>query len=86
MSPTRAEAFPADPPVTPALVAEHGLKDEEHRRIRAVAIGTVVVPGGRLRTWWRETEASWSVDHLRGIYHDAIPQRIGTFQVQEAAD
>ncbi|MBI2536518.1 MAG: phosphoribosylformylglycinamidine synthase subunit PurL [Gemmatimonadetes bacterium] len=36
MSPTRAEPFPGDPPVTPALVAEHGLNQEEYRRIQAM--------------------------------------------------
>ena len=36
MSPTRAEPFPGDPPVTPALVAEHGLNEEEYRRIHAM--------------------------------------------------
>jgi phosphoribosylformylglycinamidine synthase subunit PurL len=36
MSPTRADAFPGDPPVTPALVAEHGLKDTEYAQITAL--------------------------------------------------
>jgi phosphoribosylformylglycinamidine synthase len=33
---TRARPFPGDPPVTPALVREHGLNDEEFGRIRAM--------------------------------------------------
>jgi phosphoribosylformylglycinamidine synthase II len=36
MSPTKAEAFSGDPPVTPALVAEHGLTNEEYARIQAM--------------------------------------------------
>ncbi len=32
--PTRAESFPGDPPVTPQLVREHGLTDEEYARIQ----------------------------------------------------
>ncbi len=36
MSPTRAEPFPGDPPVTAELVAEHGLNPEEYRRIEAL--------------------------------------------------
>lgn len=36
MSPTRAEPFPGDPPVTAVLVAEHGLNPEEYRRIEAL--------------------------------------------------
>jgi phosphoribosylformylglycinamidine synthase subunit PurL len=36
MTATRARPFPGDPPVTPALVREHGLNDEEFRRIRAL--------------------------------------------------
>ncbi len=36
MSRTKAESFPGDPPVTPALVAEHGLNQEEYRRIEAM--------------------------------------------------
>jgi phosphoribosylformylglycinamidine synthase II len=36
MIPTRAEAFPGDPPVTPELVRDHGLNAEEWRRIRAM--------------------------------------------------
>jgi len=31
-----ARALPGDPPVTPALVAEHGLTDDEYRRIEAL--------------------------------------------------
>ncbi|MGH7646004.1 MAG: phosphoribosylformylglycinamidine synthase subunit PurL, partial [Gemmatimonadales bacterium] len=31
-----ARSYPGDPPVTPALVAEHGLTDEEYRRIEAL--------------------------------------------------
>ncbi len=36
MSPNSPPAFPGDPPVTPALVAEHGLNQEEYRRIQAM--------------------------------------------------
>ncbi len=31
-----AEAFPGDPPITPDLVREHGLNDDEYARIRAM--------------------------------------------------
>jgi phosphoribosylformylglycinamidine synthase len=54
--------------------------------VPAALIGTVAAPGGRLRIRLRETQASWSVDELRRAYDDAIPRRMGTFQVQEAAD
>jgi hypothetical protein len=54
--------------------------------VPAGAIGTVGAPGGRLRLRVRVTEASWPVEELRRICHDAIPRRMGTFQVQEAAD
>ena len=36
MTATRARPFPGDPPVTPALVREHGLNDDEFTRIRAM--------------------------------------------------
>jgi len=36
MSRTSAESFPGDPPVTAALVAEHGLNPAEYRRIEAL--------------------------------------------------
>ncbi len=54
--------------------------------VPAAAIGTVGAPGGRLRVRLRETAVSWPVEELRRTYHDAIPRRMGTFQVQEAAD
>ncbi len=61
-----------------ALAREHG--------VPAGAIGTVGAPGTRLRVTLRDTELSWSVPELRDIYVAAIPRRMGTFQVQEAAD
>jgi phosphoribosylformylglycinamidine synthase len=33
MTRTRADPFPGDPPVTPQLVREHGLSDDEYARI-----------------------------------------------------
>ena len=33
---TRALPFPGDPPVTPQLVRDHNLTDEEYRRIEAL--------------------------------------------------
>ena len=33
---TSATPFPGDPPITPALVREHNLTDEEYRRIEAM--------------------------------------------------
>ena len=36
MTRTRADAFPGDPPVTPALVAEHGLNSGEYAQIEAL--------------------------------------------------
>ncbi len=36
MSPQAVEPYPGDPPVTEALVAEHGLNQEEYRRIQEI--------------------------------------------------
>lgn len=54
--------------------------------VPATAIGTVGAPGARLRMTLRDTEWSWPVGELRDVYGAAIPRRMGTFQVQEAAD
>ena len=36
MSSTRAQAYPGDPAVTPAVIRDHGLNDEEYGRIRTM--------------------------------------------------
>jgi phosphoribosylformylglycinamidine synthase len=69
---------PEREPVVLTLAREHD--------VPAAIIGTVAAPGATLRVRLRETELSWSIDQLRRVYHDAIPRRMGTLQVQEAAD
>jgi phosphoribosylformylglycinamidine synthase len=61
-----------------ALAREHG--------VPAAPLGTVGAPGATLRMTLRDRTLEWPVGELQAIYTAAIPRRMGTFQVQQAAD